>query len=69
MTQLHFTHPAVFREFPKGNFNAQRSNSKFSKIGIDQTHEQINVIIGVIDAPAFPFFHTQCGYYTTLFGL
>ena len=42
MINLGSEHPEVYQEFLKGNFTAQISNRKVSRIGLDHNHEQIN---------------------------
>ena len=32
--------PDIFLEFAKGHYSFQKSNKKFSKMGLDQVHEQ-----------------------------
>ena len=39
---LHSTCPDVYVQFLKGNFSFQKSNGRFSKIALDQVHEQNN---------------------------
>lgn len=41
MATLEETHPAVFVEFQKGAFVGQKSMRAFSKIPLDQIHEQL----------------------------
>lgn len=45
MTTLQDVHPDAHEEFTKGSFTAQKSNRKFSHIGLDHNHEQINAKI------------------------
>ena len=40
---VHF-HPEVYKEFMKGEFTVQRSKRIFSKMSIDQAHEQLNAV-------------------------
>ena len=42
---LQFTMPEVYNEFKKGNFTFQKTNSNFSRVAIDQVHEQNNKVI------------------------
>ena len=37
--------PDVHKKFMAGNFSFQKTNSKFSKLAVDQIHEQNNKII------------------------
>ena len=39
---LHSTCPDVYAEFLKGNLSFQKSNIRFSKMALDQVHEQNN---------------------------
>ena len=45
MVTLQDIHPDVYAQFTKGFFTAQKSNRKFSHIGLDHNHEQINAKI------------------------
>ena len=42
MLSLENEHPQIFMEFMEGNFVVQKSSHKFSMIGMDQNHEQLN---------------------------
>ena len=42
---LESTCPDVYNEFTKGNFTFQKTNSKFSRLAVDQIHEQNNKVI------------------------
>ena len=42
---LESTFPDVFEQFSKGNFSFQKSNREFSRMGLDQIHEQNNRVI------------------------
>ena len=42
---LQFTMLEVYNEFKKGNFTFQKTNSNFSRVAIDQVHEQNNKVI------------------------
>ena len=37
---VHSTCPDVYAQFPKGNFSFQKSIRRFSKMALDQVHEQ-----------------------------
>ena len=45
MMNLDSTHPDIYKEFKKGKFTVQKSNRKFSRIGMDHNHEQQNAKI------------------------
>ena len=45
MASLHFTCPDVYREFMEGNFSYLKTKSSFSRMGLDQLHEQNNKYI------------------------
>ena len=45
MVTLEDIHPDVYEQFTNGFFTAQKSNRKFSHIGLDHNHEQINAKI------------------------
>ena len=45
MMALNTTAPCVATEFGNGKFVLHKSYSKFSKIGIDQAHEQNNKLV------------------------
>lgn len=45
MATLQDNHPAVYAQFANGFFTAQKSNRKFSHIGLDHNHEQMNAKI------------------------
>jgi hypothetical protein len=45
MATLEDIHPDVYEQFTYGFFTAQKSNRKFSHIGLDHNHEQINAKI------------------------
>ena len=38
-------HPSVYNKFKKGNFVVQRSVHSFSRMALDQSHEQLNKCI------------------------
>ena len=42
MDHLHKNHPSVHNEFSRGKFTVQKTNRKFSRIGLDHNHEQLN---------------------------
>ena len=42
MLKLENLHPDIFRQYMNGNFTVQKSKRKFSLIGMDQNHEQLN---------------------------
>ena len=43
---VHLTCPDVFKEFDEGHFSLQKTKRKFSKMALDQCHEQNNELIG-----------------------
>ena len=43
MASLHLTCPDVYREFMEGNFSYLKTKSSFSRMGLDQLHEQNNI--------------------------
>ena len=45
MTNLHTTHPDVFRQFKQGNFVVWKTCNRFSGMSIDQAHEQNNALV------------------------
>ena len=45
MVTLQDIHPDVYEQFKEGSFTAQKSNRKFSHIGLDHNHEQLNAEI------------------------
>ena len=45
MVTLEDIHPDVYEQFTNGFFTTQKSNRKFSHIGLDHNHEQINAKI------------------------
>ena len=45
LTGVHLTCPDVFREFNDGHFSFQKTKRKFSKMALDQCHEQNNELI------------------------
>ena len=45
MINLDSEQPILYEEFLKGHFTVQKSNRKFSRIGSDHTHEQLNAKI------------------------
>ncbi len=59
MVTLSQLHPQIYEEFLKGYFKVQKTNHSFSKIAIDQAHEQNNAVIkddggavGLTESPA-----------------
>ena len=42
MLCIRTAHPDVYEQFVKGNFTVVKSNHKFSRIAVDQAHEQLN---------------------------
>ena len=42
MSTLHHNHPKLYEEFFKGTFAVQKTNQKFSEIGLNHNHEQMN---------------------------
>ena len=42
LMNLHHTCPDIYRNFISGNFSFQKSYQQFSKMGLDQVHEQNN---------------------------
>jgi len=58
MVALSHLHPEMYQEFMKGHFTVQKTKHAFSKIAIDQAHEQNNVVVkndgGVIGLSEFP---------------
>ena len=42
MASLHLRCPSIYKEFMDGNFSFQKTNTSFSKIALDQLHEQNN---------------------------
>ena len=59
MMLLSHVHPQVHAEFLKGHFTVKKTNHSFSKIAIDQAHEQNNAIVkedggavGLTESPA-----------------
>ena len=45
MADLPSTHPAIYRDFNKGHFVAQKTKRVFSAISMDQAHEQNNACV------------------------
>ena len=46
MIRLQWTNPDIYEEFDKnGNFTVARTQNRFSSMGIDQRHEQLNADI------------------------
>ena len=45
LSTLRDVHPDVYADFVRGNFVVQKSNRKFSTIGLDHAHEQSNKIL------------------------
>ena len=45
MCTLEERHPAVYAEFCKGHFAVQKTQRLFSKIALDQNHEQLNDLL------------------------
>ena len=45
LVEIPHHHEDVYQEFLKGNFVVQKTNRKFSSMGLDQAHEQNNNII------------------------
>ena len=45
MVTLQDIHPDVYEQLTQGSFTAQKSNRKFSHIGLNHNHEQINAKI------------------------
>ena len=45
MDHLHKNHPSVHNEFSSGKFTVQKVNLKFSRIGLDHNHEQLNAMV------------------------
>ena len=45
MLTLEDRHPAVYAEFCKGNFTVSRSKRPFSRMSIDESHEQNNACV------------------------
>ena len=42
MEMLNETNPEIFQEFDdNGNFTVRRTQNRFSKMGLDQRHEQL----------------------------
>ena len=42
MDHLHKDHPGVHNEFSRSKFRVQKTNHKFSRIGLDHNYEQLN---------------------------
>ena len=42
MIDLKVVHPTLYEKFSDGKFTVQKTNKKFSKIALDQNHEQLN---------------------------
>lgn len=45
MIGLKSCHPAVYTEFQRGHFVVQKAANKFSTMGMDQAHEQMNEVV------------------------
>ena len=45
MYHLESNFPELFEQFSNGNFTFQKSNREFSRMGLDQVHEQNNKVI------------------------
>ena len=45
MVTLEQKHPQLAQEFQSGNFVVHKSSRRFSAMGIDQAHEQVNAVI------------------------
>ena len=45
MTTLETRHPSVYAEFCKGNFTVNRSSRPFSRMSLDESHEQNNACV------------------------
>ena len=45
MLSLQESHPAIYEQFVNGNFTVSKSQRNFSRIAIDQVHEQLNAAI------------------------
>ena len=59
MVTLSHLHPQIYDNFLKGYFTVQKTNHSFSKIAIDQAHEQNNAVVkddggavGLTESPA-----------------
>ena len=54
MSAVNRNHPTLYKELAKGKFAVQKTNRKFSRIGLDHNHEQMNSKIkGVVGAISF----------------
>lgn len=42
MVNLHKNHPGVHNELSRGKFTVQKTSHKFSRIGLDNNHKQLN---------------------------
>ena len=42
MMDLKVVHPTLYEKFSDGKFTVQTTYKKFSKIALDQNHEQLN---------------------------
>ena len=42
---MHVKHPEVYKNLEKGFFSFQKSNKEFSRMALDQVHEQSNKVI------------------------
>ena len=58
MMTIHLFCPDVYAEFVKGNFSFQKTGRIFSKMSVDQVHEQNNEVIKGI-AGATPFLNRE----------
>ena len=45
MMDLKVVHPTLYEKFSDRKFTVQKTNKKFSKIALDQNHEQLNIDI------------------------
>ena len=43
MAHLHKNHSSVHNEFSSGKFTVQKTNRKFSRIGLHHNHEQLSI--------------------------
>ena len=46
---MHVKHPEVYKNLEKGFFSFQKSNKEFSRMVLDQVHEQSNKVIKSTD--------------------
>ena len=54
---MHIKHREVYKNLKKGFFSFQKSNKEFSRMAVDQGHEQNNKVIKSADSSLMMIHH------------